>query len=83
MKERKMGKGVTRCDVRWGRTYRITESWESICLPLPDCRSLPELPTTAQVRHREGRGLKSSVGEEMTRNISDSTSSTVWSLPDR
>lgn len=83
MKERKMGKGVTGCDVRWGRTYRITESWESICLPLPDCCSLPELPTTAQVRHREGRGLKSSVGEEMTRNISDSTSSTVWPLPDR
>lgn len=77
------GKGVTGCDVRWRRTYRITESWESICLPLSDCRSLPELPTTAQVRHREGRGLKSSVGEEMTRNISDSTSSRVWPLPDR
>lgn len=52
------------CDL--GRTYRITELCESISLPFPDRRSLPELPTTAQLRQREGRGLKSTVGGGMT-----------------
>ncbi len=62
--------------------YRITEPWESISLPFPDCRKLPELPTTAQLRQREGRGPKSTVGGEMTWNIFDITPSRVWSLPD-
>lgn len=64
-------------------TYRNTEWWESINLPLPDCRNLPEFPTTAQVRQRDGSGLKSTVGEGMTLNISAITSSRVLSLPDR
>lgn len=63
-------------------THRITESWESIILPFPDCRNLPEFPTTAQVWQREVSGLKSTVGEGMTLNISAITSSGVLTLPD-
>lgn len=66
-----------------GRTYRITELWESISLPWPDFCRLPELPTTAHLRQSEGRGRVSTVGVEMTWNIWVITSSRVLSLPDR
>lgn len=60
--------------------YRNTKPWESMSAPCPECRKLPEFPTTAQLRQREGTGSKSIEGGDMTWNIFEITSSKDWSL---
>lgn len=66
-----------------GHTNRIMKLCESINLPSPDPRRLPELPTTAHLRQRVCTGPVSTVGGEITWNIFSITSSKLWSLPDR